>query len=273
MKRIANNQRGLVIAVAIAALSFGLLSWEKKQSGSVYIDQKTDTIPASRDRKVRDLDDVLKELEDVQFNLQNDLKIDMDRMKKELEQTFKEFDANKLKLELEKSFDAVDFEKMKLDMDKMKLDLEKTFKELDFNKFHKDFEESFSKVDFDKLKLELENVKKIDFSALEKEMKQLEVEMGKIGPEIEQSLAKAKVEIEKAREEMKEYNAFINTLEKDGLLKRTEGYSLKHKDGEFFINGKKQSADVYNKYKYFLDKHKSFNIERTDDDFDMDIDD
>jgi hypothetical protein len=85
-------------------------------------------------------------------------------------------------------------------------------------------------------------------------------------------MEQAKVEIEKAREEMKEYHAFVGQLEKDGLLKRAEGYTLKHKDGEFFINGKKQSTEVYNKYRTFLDKHKSFSIEKTDDDFDMDID-
>jgi len=36
------------------------------------------------------------------------------------------------------------------------------------------------------------------------------------------------------------------------------------------INGKKQSAEVYNKNREFLEKHKSFKIRQTDNDFDID---
>ena len=42
--------------------------------------------------------------------------------------------------------------------------------------------------------------------------------------------------------------------------------------GELIINGKKASAETYTKYKNFLDKHKSFNIKKDEDDFNINID-
>ena len=85
-------------------------------------------------------------------------------------------------------------------------------------------------------------------------------------------MQKAKVEIEKAKTTLKEYKGFVDGLENDGLINRKEGYTLKHKDGELFINGKKATEQTYKKYRSFLDKHKKFNIDKKDDDFDLDID-
>jgi hypothetical protein len=91
-------------------------------------------------------------------------------------------------------------------------------------------------------------------------------------PRIEQDLAKAKVEIEKAKTELKEYKVFVDGLDKDGVIKKNEPYTIKHKDGELLINGKKASADTYNKYRAFLEKHPSFSIDKDEDDFDIDMD-
>lgn len=258
--------KGTAVAVLAGALSFALLSWDFKKPGSVYIDDETcDTIPVNREKKIRDLDDVLREMDDVQFKLNKELKLDLEKMQIELELSLKQIDLEKMKREIELSFS-------KIDMDKMKAEIEKSLKEVDFDKIKKEIDASMASIDWDKMKMELDRAKDIDFSMVEKEMKKVQEEMKKIGPEIELSLQKAKVEIEKAKVELKEYNKFVDQLEKDGLLKRADGYTLKHKDGEFFINGKKQSQEVYNKYRSFLDKHKSFNITKGDDDFDIDLD-
>jgi hypothetical protein len=97
-------------------------------------------------------------------------------------------------------------------------------------------------------------------------------EMEKIGPQIEKEMQNAKIKMEKAKAEMKEYKGFVDGLEKDGLIKKSEGYSLKHKDGELFINGKKASNETYLKYRSFLEKHPKFSIEKNDDDFNIDVD-
>jgi hypothetical protein len=115
-------------------------------------------------------------------------------------------------------------------------------------------------------------VKEIDMKQVEKEMEKVKEEMKKLKPELEKEMEKARVEIEKAKVEIKEYKEFVNGLENDGLINKKEGYSLKHKDGELFINGKKATEETYTKYRSFLEKHKKFNIKKGDDDFDINMD-
>ena len=71
---------------------------------------------------------------------------------------------------------------------------------------------------------------------------------------------------------MKEYKEFVDGLEKDGLINKKEEYTIKHDNGELLINGKKASDATYKKYKSFLEKRKKFTIEKSADDFNIDID-
>ena len=122
------------------------------------------------------------------------------------------------------------------------------------------------------LKIEIDRIKDIDMSKMQLDMEKMQTELSKIGPEIEKSLENAKVGIEKAKAEMKEYKEFVDGLEKDGLINKKEEYTIKHDNGELFINGKKANDVTYKKYRSFLDKHKKFTIEKSDDDFNIDID-
>ena len=244
------NKRNLSLSLAVAAIAvasiFILASWDYKQSSPFTNDQKqvSDTLPKKqKERKIRDLDDVIDELNDADF------KVDMGKIKKEIAEAMKQIDADKIRMEVDKAI-----------------------KEVDFNKIKMEIENSIAKIDWDKMKAELDKVKDIDMKKLELDMKNMEKELSKIGPEIEKAMEKAKVEIDKAKAEMKAYNQFVDGLEKDGLLKRKDGYTIKHKDGELIINDKKVSEAVYNKYKSFLEKHKTFKIEKSGDDFNIDID-
>ena len=107
---------------------------------------------------------------------------------------------------------------------------------------------------------------------MEASLAEAKEEIKKIGPQLEKELKNAKVEIEKAKAEMKEYKSFVDGLDKDGLINKKESYSLKHKDGKLIINDKEASGETYEKYRSFLDKHKKFNIEKGNDDFDIDMD-
>jgi len=89
---------------------------------------------------------------------------------------------------------------------------------------------------------------------------------------LEKELAEARVEIEKAKTEIKEYKVFVDGLDKEGLINKKGNYSLEHKNGELLINGKKAAAQVTEKYRSFLDKHPKFKLEKTDDEVDMDVD-
>lgn len=246
------NRKNLWASLAIAAVAIFsvsiLSSWDFKDSiffADAGGNQACDTIPQknSKEKKIQDLDDVLDELNNADF------KVDMQKMKRELDEAM-----------------------TKIDMQKMKLEIEKALKDVDMEKIKRDVESSIAKIDWEKMQSELERVKEINMDKMQLDMEKMQAELSKIGPEIEKSMEKAKVDIEKSKKEMKEYNDFVDGLEKDGLLNRKEGYNIKHKDGELIINGKKAPDAVYKKYRSFLEKHKTFKIDKSDDDFNIDID-
>lgn len=264
-KRLWLPVLGIVIIV-------GLASWDYQQSpsGNRQDQHPTDTIPKKKkaitDRKVRDLDDVINELDAV------DLDREMEKVQAELAKAMKEIDGEKIRMQVEQSLKEVDFNKIRLEIDK-------ALKEVDLAKVKMEVEQSVAKIDWEKIKKELDEAKNIDFSKMEAEMKEAQEELKKIQPKIQQELAnakidmeKAKVEIAKAKAEMKEYKEFVDGLDKDGLINKKESYTIRHDSGTLTVNGKKVSDQVYAKYRSFLEKHKKFNIEKSADDFDIDMD-
>ncbi|PZR24167.1 MAG: hypothetical protein DI535_22500 [Citrobacter freundii] len=271
----------LVLSSTVALISWKKQDGDKQQSQIQY----TDTIPQQRDRKVRDLDEALNQLDKI------DLKATIDQAMAGVADAMKQLDAEKLQLEVQKAMQQVDMEKVKADM-------EKAMKEIDFSKIQTDVQASLSQINWDDMKrniddakLEMANMKKIDFEEinreiakaqeeikkikpqLEKELAKAKEEIEKMRPELEKELAKAKVEIEKAKEEIREYKTFIDGLEKDGVLNTNEEYSIVHKNGKLFINDKEVSSSIYNKYKTFLDKHKKLNINKSSDSLNLSDDD
>jgi hypothetical protein len=212
----------------------------------------TDTIPKN-EKKSKNLDDVIIELDKATIELE---KIDWNKMKREIEEATKKIDIAKMKMELEK-------ELKEIDASKIKADVEKAMKEIDMEKMKTELQAALAKVDVEKIRSDIQKIKTED-------LKKIEVELNNIKPEIERSLKEAKIEIESAKKELSEYRGFITNLEKDGLINKKEGYTLEHRNGELIINGKKQSAEVYNKNKEFLEKHKSFKISQNDIDLRID---
>ncbi|HQV61745.1 MAG TPA: hypothetical protein PLG08_13265 [Chitinophagaceae bacterium] len=268
----------VALVLLTIGLTIGLVSWDYKQSPGQYQQSATDTVPKKskdREKKVRDLDDVLTELDNA------DLNVDMEKIQKEIAEAMKNIDGDKIRLDIEKAMKDVDFDKIKkevetslakVDWNNIQTEITNAMKDINMAKIQQEVQASLAKVDWDKMKTELDKVKDIDMKKLEAEMNKVKEEMKDLGPKMEKELQKAKVEIEKAKAEIKEYKEFVNGLESDGLINKKEGYTLKHKDGELFINGKKATEQTYNKYRNFLDKHKKFSIKKDDDDFDIDMD-
>ena len=198
----------------VACFSIILLSWGgQKQTPQQKSEQSiTDTVPKNKaDKKIRDLDDVLDELD------RAELKVDMEKVNEQLKEAMKQIDRAKIQMEIDKALKDVDMEKIRAEVNKV--------------------------------------TNEIDAAKIEKEMEN------------------AKASIEKAKVDMKEYKGFVDGLEKDGLVNKKEGYTIQHKNDELIINGKKQPADVYNKYRTFLKKHEKFTIKKSDDDFNIYNDD
>ena len=257
----------------VATTAFILISWGHRQQPDQLKEDHfyKDTVPPKKNKKVRDLDEAIAELDNI------DLKMHMDKAMQEVAEAMKQIDVEKMRLDIEKSMKDIEF-------DKIKMEIDKAMKEVDFARIEKEVKESMAKIDpiaigWDKMKAGLDEVKKINFKELEEEMAKAKKELEKIGPQIEKEMQKAKVEIEnakveieKAKVEMKEYKSFVDGLANDGLIDKKEGYSIKHKDGKLMINDKEATDKTYDKYRSFLEKHKKFNIEKNKDDFNINMD-
>lgn len=246
----------LLIVMFTLFISIGLISWDKKQTQGQYEQTVTDTTPkkksVDKEKKVRDLDDVLDELNNVDF------KLNMEKMQTDFAEAMKGFDLNKMQKEWHESMD-------KINWDKIKTDMAQAMKEIDMAKIQKEVQESMAKVDWDKMK-------NVEIKKFQDDMEKVQQEMKEMGPKIQKEMEKAKIEIEKAKVEIKEYKTFVDGLDNDGLINKKNSYSLKHADGVLYINGEKASDKTYNKYRHFLEQHKNFNIKKNGDDFNIDKD-
>jgi len=251
--------RNVLPIIALVSVSIALIAWGGQRQTHPQTTRQTftDTVPKKNaDKKIRDLDDAIDELDKA------DLKVDIEKIKSEIGDAMKEVDMAKVQMEVDKAMKSVD-------MEKIKDEIEKATKEVDAVKIQQDVKESLDKIDWKQMEKDLEEVKKIDLTKLNEDMKKLDLQMKQLGPKIEKEMEKAKVQIADAKEEMKEYKSFIDGLDNDGLINKNGTYSIEHKNGVLTINGKKQPPSVYTKYRTFLQKHKKFNIKKTDDNFNI----
>jgi hypothetical protein len=267
----------LILAVLVTGLAFCLVSWDHHQAPEKIEQAIKDTVPEKkkdREKRIRDLDEALEELKNA------DLKIDMEKLKNELTDALKNINVEKIRLEVEKALKDVDFDKIKkeiesslnkVDFEKIKKEFSMSMKDVDTHKILKEINESLAGINWDNIKADMEKVKDFDMKKLEEDMLKLKEEMKDLGPKLEKELAEAKKSMDKTRSEIRELKSLIDGLENDGLINKKDGYSLKHKNGELFINGKKATEKIYNKYRSFLDKNRQFNIKKDTKDFNIDI--
>jgi len=240
------------------------------------------------DKELRDLDNARKELEDLKdFN--------WDKIKEDIDKAMKEIDMEKIHMDAENAIRKVDMEKMqkevqeslsKIDFDKMKTDLDNALKEVDvkeeLDKAKKEIEkaqlqmkEHFNNRDWQKeLDRELKKIDskewKEEFEKAMQELKRSKADLDLQKLNMKDEMAKAREGIDKAKEEFKGYQEMIYSMEKEGLLSTKEDYKIEYKDGELFINGKKQNQEVTDKYKKYFKRNTT--LKKEDGDFNIDID-
>src|SRR4249919_478667 len=100
----------------VACFSIILLSWGgQKQTPQQKPGQSiTDTVPKNKaDKKVRDLDDVLDELD------RAEIKVDMEKVNAQLKEAMKQIDMAKIQMEMDKAMKDVDMENIRAEVDKV----------------------------------------------------------------------------------------------------------------------------------------------------------
>jgi len=266
--------------ILVVCLSLVSIAWSGQAHQRSWPNLSTavnDTTPKQKEKKIRDLDEAIDEMNNAELKLQ------MDKVNEEIRQAMKDIDMNKIKMELDRQMKEVDMQKLQeevnkamkeVDVEKIHAELDKAASQIDEAKIQKEIKESLAQVDMEKIDMELKKqmdlVQKIDMKKVEAEMDKVKMQMKDLQPQIEREMQKAKVQIENAKAEMKEYKSFVDGLESDGLINKNDDYSIQHKNGELIINGKQQPANVYDKYRDFLQKHKKFNIKKSNEGFNID---
>lgn len=264
MESTTLNTKRLVWITAITAFCITLVAFQKQQKPETkQIPQtvNTDTIPKKKELKVRDLDEALEDLDDVRINVSLDnLNLELAKIGSQIEKALAQ-----TKIEIANSIRDVDIAAITKEVNA-------SIAKIDCEKINHEVKAAIESVDWDKIKKEIAEVKEINLDKVHVDMEKVNEELKKIQPELNEKLANVKVEIEKAKKELKEYKEFVDGLNNDGLINKKGEYTIKHRNGELIINGKVQPEPVYNKYRDFLEKHKTLTIEKSDDDFNIDND-
>ncbi|MBS1610491.1 MAG: hypothetical protein JSS70_17380 [Bacteroidetes bacterium] len=256
MESTTFNTGRLIWITAITGLCITLVAFQKQETRPMPPSINTDTIPKKKELKIRDLDEALEGLDEVNIT------VDLGDLHKELA---------KIKPEVEKAIASAGAEVAKslkdIDVAAISKEVNEAIEKIDCEKINREVKAAIEEVDWDKIKKELAEVKELKLDKIHVDMEKVDAELKKIQPELNKKLAGVKVEIEKAKKEFREYKEFVDGLNQDNLINKKEEYIIKHRNGELIINGKVQPESVYNKYRDFLEKHKTLTIERSDDNF------
>ncbi|MBI1342386.1 MAG: hypothetical protein GC171_05545 [Terrimonas sp.] len=269
------KRSSLAIGASLSLLllcSIAIISWDFKDSTFHFTggQEPTDTIPGQvQENRIRDIDDAIAELDRARTEMSENLQVNMEKMQKDLAASMKELDASKIKMQVEQSLKQVDFEKIQRDIKDAiaKIDLDDHLTKEELEKMKAELQHSLAEVNMDKISKEIEKVKEIDFSRMEKDLAKARKELEGLGPRMEKEMEKAKVEMEKARTDLQVTKSFIDELGRDGLISKDNDYTIKHQKGELIINGNKQPAAVYDRYRRYLENHKEFTIKKDADGF------
>ncbi|HEX6915022.1 MAG TPA: hypothetical protein VF145_07260 [Chitinophagaceae bacterium] len=186
----------------------------------------------------------------------------IDRAMKELEQSMKKLDEEMKQVDLSKMETELRVAMSKLDASKIRSEIKAAMEKIDKRRIREEIENSLRaadqglrEIDFSKMEAQLAEVGK----NLEKQQKQMHLEMENVQKHVTEAMGKAKIQMQKAQEELKHMRAFTDELEKDGLIDKRKGYKVQVKQGELYINGTKQSKETSDKYRKYY-KQDDFTI-------------
>lgn len=246
------------IAVLFGIISLFLLAAMAFQDSSTVISKDgpaiRDTFPKSSrgqsDFDMKDFDKSMKDFDIQMKNLGEQLKdIDLEKIAREVRESISKIDMDKIKKEIDGSMKEID-------MNKIRSEIDKSLKEIDYDKINsqirKAFAEAKSSLNSDDLKKAMDEVKNINSDKIREEMNNLKKELEENKFRLQDEMDKARKELKESRENLYDAKALTDELEKDGLIRRSEGFSIEYRNNELYINNRKQPREVTDKYSRFL---------------------
>lgn len=262
-----NNWKGGAVLAAFVLLTGSAIAW---QQGPAKTRSATlDTVP-DRSRSVRNIDEALEEVERGRRELEKSIReVDLDKVQREVQEAMKDLkkDMDKMQRELKTSLAELNEEKIGAEIEKALKEVDRELRDENLSKVQAEkirasVEAARARIDMKKAREEMQRLRDVD-------MKKVQEELGRIRPQIEASLKEARVSLDKAKKELEAVRDFINDLDRQGLIEKEKPYTIEYKKGELTVNGKKQPADVVQKFQYYLKEKKDFTIQKSADDFDI----
>lgn len=253
MKKQHSN-RNILIGIVFCALAVTAMAFQDSAKINKQQQAKLDTVPKNNNIDIeidmKDVDETIKKsFEQAQKSLKE---IDWTKMSKQIEQSMKQIDMAKLQMEIDKSMKAVDWDKMKDEINRSMKEIDMSKMKFDMDKMRDEIKLSLKEINTEEIKKSMEELKKINFDDLKKEMDKVKVEMELNKDHFKIDMEKFKVDMEKVKAGMGELKEMLSEMEKDGLINKTEGNTIEYKDKELLINGKKQPQGVSEKYKKYF---------------------
>jgi hypothetical protein len=197
-------------------------------------------------------------------------KIDMEKMQKELDASLSKIDMRKIDADIQRSLrdlDKLHMEDLKeslsnMDDDEFSANLKNSLRQIekiDFEKMNQQIQESLKdlKVNIDAEAISRsvqESLAKVDLDKMKVDMEKLRSEMEKNKDNMKLDMRKMQKDLNEAKEQLQGYQEMVYEMEKDGLLNTKADYAITYKNGELFINGKKQPAAVASKFEKYFSK-------------------
>ncbi|MEO5682407.1 MAG: hypothetical protein ABIQ88_07175 [Chitinophagaceae bacterium] len=265
------------------------IAWQTNPAGN-HNKAQQDTLPKQKKERVKedktvingDIDKAIEEVNKAKENLEQQLQNkDWEKMHRDMEQSLEKLNAENIQEQMKNAM-------KQLDMQKIQMEVQASLKKVDWEKMQQDLQkvQAELKTDIDSKKIEAEiqqameqakkamsEMKAIDMEkfnrAFERSKEALQRNEGRIKEEIEKAgknihenlskdfkkeLQKAREDVDRATEELKNYQNMLTEMEAAGLLNVRQPYSVEYKKGELIINGQKQPDNITNKYKHYFRK-------------------
>lgn len=185
---------------------------------------------------------------------------------------------------LDEQMEKLNEQMKKIDFNKVEKEVNAAMQKIDFDKIEKQMNESLRKIDYEKIKRDIrENVEhvqnlegaKVQMEGAKVQMKSAQAELakqranlainGEVRVNVDKAMRNARESMMKTREELKNLKDFTDELEKDGLINKSENYKIEVRSGELYINNKKQTKEVNNKYrKYYKKENFTINLNESE---------
>jgi hypothetical protein len=218
-----------------------------------------DTFPPEKKMTMKQLDELTANLDIEMKNVAEELKkINLEDITKQVELSLKEVDLEKINADVQKSLASINIEGIEKE-------IKAALKEIKWDKIDAEVKQALQQAKTEMGKINTDDAKK----AMEEARKELDkAKLELKGLDFSKIMDNAKEGIEKAKTKLRSLKALFTEMEKDGLIDTRAGFTVNFKDGDLFINGKKQSKEVTDKYRKYITDIKDFD----DKDFSISID-